>query len=218
MKFSEWMMMRENDDDLGLDLSMDMEMDTDVPPARPQATRPQVQAPRPQVQATRPQAPSSSISVPSGEVKLGGGNGKFLRGTKGVHDVKKKIYKIFANYLVPSGDKVFSGLVGLKERPVKVRLSLDDKEVKYDGGLETLLVAGVKDFMKSFKTVPKFGDLDGQLSVYPVESGMSIHLGIFIDQGNKDLYPRINLLDRSYVEQMGQLKKDWEKVVVTVKM
>ena len=92
MKFSEWMLMKENDDDLGLDLSMDMDMDTDVPPARPQAARPQV--PRPQVQAPRPQAPSSSINVPSGEFKFGGGNGKFLRGTKGVHDVKKKIYKI----------------------------------------------------------------------------------------------------------------------------
>ena len=215
MKFSEWMLMKENDDDLGLDLSMDMDMDTDVPPARPQAARPQV--PRPQVQAPRPQAPSSSINVPSGEFKFGGGNGKFLRGTKGVHDVKNKIYKIWVNYLVPSGDKVFSGLVGLKERPVKVRLSLDDKEVKYDGGLETLLVAGVKDFMKSFKTVPKFGELDGQLSVYPAENDISIHLTFFINQGNKELYPRINFLDRRYVE-MGRLKKDWENVVVTVKM
>jgi len=211
MKFSEWMMMRENDDDLGLDLSMDMEMNTDVPPARPQASRPQAQAPR-------PQAPSSSINVPSGEVKLGGGNGKFLDGFKGVHDGKNKIYSVFANYLVSSGDKAFSGLVGLKERPVKVRLSLDEKEVKYDGGLETLLVAGVKDFMKSFKTVPKFGELDGKLSVFPVENGMKVHLIFFINQGNKELYPRINLLDRSYVWPQGRLRKEWDKVVVTVKM
>lgn len=211
MKFSEWMLMKENDDDLGLDLSMDMDMDTDVPPPRPQATRPQAQAPR-------PQAPSSSINVPSGEVKFGGGNGKFVQGMKGVHDGKNKIYSVFARYLVPSGDKAFSGLVGLKDHPVKVRLSLDDKEVKYDGGLETLLVAGVKDFMKSFKTVPKFGELDGKLSVFPVEDGISIHLTFFINQGNKELYPRINLLDRSYMWPQGQLRKEWEKVVVTVKM
>jgi hypothetical protein len=72
--------------------------------------------------------------------------------------------------------------------------------------------------MKSFKSVPKFGDLDGQLSVYPVENGISIHLIFFINQGNKELYPRINLLDRSYVWTQGRLRKEWEKVVVTVKM
>jgi hypothetical protein len=219
--FSEWLLLRENDDDSGLDLSLDLDTDTsDVPSARPQARPVQPQA--------RPAQPTSAQPKPTSQEIVLGGKGspyKFL-GDAGsgsrreMQSVKSKLYDLITVYIAPENDKIFSGLVGLKNHPVKVRLSLDDVSVSHDKSLETLLAGGVKGIAHAFSSVKKFGELEGRLSVISSRGrgGIEITLKIMnIDFGDKGLYPRLDLLKKYFWDQ-GQIKRQWADVTVRVKI
>ena len=134
-----------------------------------------------------------------------------------MQSAKSKLYDLRAVYFAPENDKVFSGLAGLENHPVKVRLSLDDVSVAHDRSLDTLLIGGIKDFAHSFTSVKKFGELEGRLDVS--SDGRRIALKIMnLDYGDKGLSPRLRLLDRKYVWPQGALRQQWENVTVRVKI
>jgi hypothetical protein len=217
-KFSEWLNLRESDElNLDMDLDTDLEMDAPAPPPAQQAKP----APRPAQPPQAKPAPQERKQAPApAEITLGGKGSphKFLGGHKSVDDVKRALYSLFANYQAPGNDSL-AGLAGLKNHPVKVRLSLDDESVTHDRSLDTLLMGGIKNFAHSFTSVKKFGDLDGKISVFPKEDGtISVQLKILnIDQKDKDLGPRVRLLN-NYVQTQGQLKPQWQNVTVRVKI
>jgi hypothetical protein len=204
MKFSTWIKLKESDE-LNLD---DLDLDFNPQPTnQTKNIQPTIQ-PKPSPKPTQqPQPKPSPKSIPQPQstgniIKLGSQHAQFVKGN-----------------IMPSKDLKGSLLIlQYQIQPNETLQNLINKKIQAKAILP-IDNENIKSGLLGFGNAQKFGELPAELSVFQKENLLSIHLKINIPSwsGNKQLGARWDQM-KNKIHAQGQVSKDFQKDIVTVKI